>query len=142
MHHPYVGRCAGHTGSLVRFGDVQTFRTGRLFRWGRLPPLKVSRSARKFERVSETILRRRSSEALPRRKPAAFSSWSAEKTEHVDQWHEVLNCFCEEPLLVGADWAGGGLEAGLESTHCGPYHGLFLEHGSWCSDRAWKSRRS
>ena len=83
-----------------------------------------------------------SREYCGKRKAAAFLSWSGGTAEHVERWQEVLNCFCEAPLLVGPVRASGCPEAGLESTHCGPYHGLFLEPGLGAEIVAWKSRRS
>ena len=35
------------------------------------------------------------------------------KAEHVDQWQEVLNCFCEEPLLVGPIGQAAALKLAL-----------------------------
>ena len=35
------------------------------------------------------------------------------KAEQVDQWHEVLNCFCEEPLLVGPIGQAAALKLAL-----------------------------
>ncbi len=35
------------------------------------------------------------------------------KAEHVDQWHEVLNCFCEESLLVGPIGQAAALKLAL-----------------------------
>ena len=35
------------------------------------------------------------------------------KTEHVERWHEVLKCFCEKPLLVGAVGRAAALKLAL-----------------------------
>ena len=35
------------------------------------------------------------------------------KAEHVDQWREALNCFCEEPLLVGPIGQAAALKLAL-----------------------------
>lgn len=35
------------------------------------------------------------------------------KAEHVERWHEVLKCFCEEPLLVGAIGQAAALKLAL-----------------------------
>ncbi len=35
------------------------------------------------------------------------------KAKHVERWHEVLNCFCEEPLLVGPIGQAAALKLAL-----------------------------